>query len=193
MTKRATVFAIAGGLVLAGLALYLIAVVLPQRAPAGAAGPDKAAQAQPADAYATWGLEPGPAAEAAPVTTPENAPLEHLPLDAAFLDALEMPADGRLIGTILVMEDDRLRISADLVQVVDRTPEPPVVRVLPSGTVITAWIADVGAAGPERSVLSEGDVISATILLDPRGAAPAGRVVIQACERISQAGSASGR
>lgn len=197
MSKRTAWVLLAGGLVVAVVAFYLGSAVFSgvfEREPAATetTGPAEDTSPALADPYVAWGFEPGTIAQSAPVVTPENAPLEYAPLDPAFLASLALPMQGQLTGTVrAVTGSGTITVEAQTFQVIDSTATPPVLRVLPAGSVMTTeWGPGVIAQGtlPE---FAEGDFVIATITLDPAAGGAAGRVVIQSFERIPRSGSGS--
>lgn len=189
---------LAGGLVVAAVAFYLGSAVFPglfEREPAATEKAAPVEDAGPAltDPYVAWGFEPGTIAQSAPVVTPENAPLEYAPLDPAFLTSLASPVQGQLTGTVrAVTGSGTITVEAQTFQVIDSTATPPLLRVLPAGSVMTTeWGPGVIAQGA-RPEFAEGDFVIATITLDPAAGGAAGRVVIQSYERMPRSGSGSG-
>ena len=136
------------------------------------------------DPYGQWGVEQGDLpATPAPVITPENAPLQYAPLDAAFLSSLSEPAEGRLTGSVVSVESrTQAVVRAQALEVIDSTGEQPLLRLLPADTRVTVTFAE-GLSPAQPRPLAEGDFIVASVRLEPGPGRGTGRFVVQSYDR----------
>lgn len=188
MAKRTIAALVVGTVLLALVAFYIGSSVFPgvfddaedTIVPEASAELAAAAPA-PADVAAGWGIEPSNPASS-PVVTPENSPLEHVALDGSYLASLSAPAEGRFAGTVASVEEGRgAVVLAQTFEVIDRSGDTPVLRVLQSGSRVFVEFGSL-LDKEQMTLLAEGDFLMATVLLEPGARGWVGRLVLQSYE-----------
>lgn len=191
---------VAGLVVLGALLLfatfYLGSEVFPGALSGGA---DDAAEVAPAasrsaaaDVFKSWGITAPDNIDDIEVTTPENSPLEYVALDSAFLSGITGSVEGRIACTIESVDGERgATVRTQMFEALDQSGDGPVVRSL--AVPVTAYLVfgDGVAETIGDKPLRAGELVQATVTLEPATEAGTGRVDVQIFERMSGAGSGS--